>query len=171
VYGIVKQSGGFIQVTSEVTRGVISRCFSRLRNAIYLNKRENGEPAPRTRGTETVLLVENEEDVRQVIAGILARSGFQSSRLTIRERPSSSRRPRAGDRSPDQRYLDAAYQRIPALGAPSELKTGLKVILMSGYHDRIVEGRGEAGSDISFIAKPLDPEQFLITVRSVLDSR
>jgi len=172
VYGIVKQSGGFIQVTSEVNKGSDFSVFLPVTERDISEQKGERRAAPRTRGTETLLLVENEEDVRQVIAGILARSGY--SVLEADNPGEAILIAEAHGPGIDLLISDTLMQHISGIQLSErlrELKPGLKVILMSGYHDRIVEGRGEAGSDISFIAKPLDPEQFLITVRSVLDSR
>ena len=159
VYGIVKQSGGYIWVYSEVGRGTTFK--------IHLPRvEEKLEPveAPRRvvgrRGTETILLVEDEAAVRSLVCGVLEGGGYKvlvarngEDALVVSEQ----------HKGPIHLLLTDVV--MPEMGGP-ELAEHLRpyhremrVLYMSGYTDDAIVHHGVLGSSAAFLQKPFTPER------------
>jgi PAS domain S-box-containing protein len=170
VYGIVKQHNGFIHLESEVGRGTTFR--------IHFPPAPGGAPAaappagqPELRGgTETVLLAEDDEQVRTLVEEALRDLGYTVlSAGDGREAVDIFRR-RRGEIS--LAVLDMA---MPVMGgkeayeAIHAIAPGLKVLFMSGY---AAEGAGETFllvAGVPFLSKPFGPAELARKVRAVLD--
>lgn len=168
VYGIVKQNGGGVRVSSEPEQGTTVK--------VFIPRVEGGEltamDAPRSlRGDETVLLVEDEDGVRELLWKVLTEYGY-----TVLE----ARHGRdalsvtSGYGHPIQLMVTDVV--MPEMGAGQlvdELLTvrpELKVLYISGYTDDEVMRRGITRSDAAFIHKPFTSEELMRKVREVLDS-
>jgi PAS domain S-box-containing protein len=167
IYGIVKQNGGVVRVSSEPGMGTTVK--------VFFPRIESDEPAqPRTPppalGDETILLVEDEDGVRELMWKILTEHGY-----TVLE----ARHGR------DALSLAASYQQpihllltdvvMPEMGA-GELteqllveRPDLKMLYVSGYTNDEVVRRGVKQNDASFIQKPFSAEELMRKVREVLD--
>ena len=172
VYGIVKQSGGYIRVTSMVGKGTDFEVYLPITEKEITEPKRAKEPIARIRGTETVLLVEGEEDVRAVLSKLLIRSGY-----TVLEAQNPGEAILIAETYKSDIHLlisNIVMQHISGIKLSERLKKmkpGLRTLLMSGYPDRMEEERSCARTEIEFLPKPFHPDLFLIKVRSVLDNR
>jgi CheY-like chemotaxis protein len=169
VYGIVKQSSGFITVSSELGHGTEFRIYlpavPEMPNPILYS-----EPRPVPRGCETVLLVEDEPALQQKICEVLENVGYrvlaagdgaQGLRLALEEAR--------------QIHLLLTDVVMPNMSGPrlaERLRTtrpDTKTLYMSGYPD-MGEGSEALRSQPNFIQKPFTQEELLRRLREVLDS-
>jgi len=169
VYGIVQQSGGHIWVYSEPGQGTTFK--------IYLPRVD--EPAESLiefdfkdlRGSETILLVEDEEGVRGLIREILEMSGY-----SVLEAHSSDEATQICEQHGGPIHLlltDVVMPRIsgPALAEKLRgLRPNIRMLYMSGYTDRGIVEQGILDSRAAFIQKPLTKESLTRKLREVLDS-
>jgi signal transduction histidine kinase len=171
VHGIVKESNGYILVYSELDKGTTFK--------IYLPRIEEEAAAPPPRddigylpkGDETILLVEDEESVRNLTAHVLREQGY-----TVLEAANGIEALNvAGDHAAEKIHLLLTDVVMPQMGG-RELAERLKVIrpttkilFTSGYPDSTIIYQGLLDPDVDFIAKPLSPSTLARKVREVLD--
>lgn len=168
VYGIVKQSGGSIWVYSEVGRGTTFK--------IYLPRvdEQPAREAPRTardviRGTETVLVAEDEEMVRQLACEVLTTYGYKV--LPAANGGSAFLVCEKHEGRIDLLITDVVMPEMSGLELSARLrmlKPELKVLFMSGYTDNALIHQGMIEGE-NFIQKPFSPLGLVEKVRSVLD--
>ncbi len=170
VYGIVVQSGGYIWVDSESGKGTAFKiCFPRVDP-----EAESVAPPERSRqrieGSETILLVEDEQAVRTVATRVLRNQGYFVLPACNGEEALS-----LADQVSGAIDLVLTDVIMPDMAGPAmvhqihEKWPGIRVIYMSGYaqNDKI---RAEmADRDTSFLQKPFSADSLLLTVREVLD--
>ncbi|HEX8394451.1 MAG TPA: PAS domain S-box protein [Longimicrobium sp.] len=168
VYGIVRQSGGYVWVHSEVGVGSVFK--------IYLPTVAAAEPvrpvAERqvSRGSETILLVEDEDAVRMVARRALTRFGY-----TVVECRDGMEAIEMAERHRDRIALvlmDVVMPNLSGHAAATQLEqvlSGVPVIFMSGYTDDEVLRRGVLKSEALFLQKPFTPWALLEMVRATLD--
>jgi PAS domain S-box-containing protein len=171
VYGIVKQSGGEVTVTSAPGQGSTFRIFlPAVDRAVAAGV--NGSPAPeRKRGTETVLLAEDEAGLRKLIAGVLEGRGYTVlSAADVREALELCER----HSGPIHLFLTDVV--MPGMSGQdlatraSRLRPEIKVLYMSGHTDHAILEHGVLDSGIAFLPKPFTPEILLTKIREVLDA-
>ena len=170
VYGIVKQSGGNIWVYSEEGKGATFK--------IYLPIDETQDvPAGHyepvrgqwSRGTETVLLVEDAPMIRRLAREIMTRAGY-----TVIEAGDGDQAAQLAARLPriDVLLTDVVMPRLNGIELAEQLKTtsrDLRVLFMSGYTDTAIVRNGLLSDSATFLQKPFTPEELLRKLRVVID--
>jgi two-component system, cell cycle sensor histidine kinase and response regulator CckA len=172
VYGIVQQAGGGITVESLPGQGTLFMVFLPLATAAIADGAASGKPAEDRSapiGSETILLVEDEQIVRDFIAHAIRRLGY-----TVIAADSG---PGAIQSSQDHRGEVHALITDVILGEMSgpEVATAIRnqrpeiaVLFMSGYNDDALLNRGVMMQEIAFLAKPFSTEQLARKLRELL---
>ena len=171
VYGIIKQSGGGIMVSSRPGRGTTFKVYLPHveQKAEVIHTITESDELPR--GTETVLLVEDEEMVRQMVHEILQLSGYQvlvagngSEALLFCERHKSAIDLMITDVVMPQMSGRELAERFAAV------RPEVRVLYMSGYTDDAIVHHGVLDVGIPFLEKPFTPNALARKVREVLDT-
>jgi PAS domain S-box-containing protein len=172
VYGIVKQSGGHIQVASEPGVRTTFDVFLPRANAptAAADDAREGTPAARRRGTERVLVAEDEESIRVLIQRVLAAQGYavtlESDGAAAYERFSES------PEGFDLLITDVVMPRMDGrelADACQALRTELPVLFISGYAEDVLSARGVSERVTDFLAKPFTVAALLGKVREALE--
>jgi PAS domain S-box-containing protein len=171
VYGIVQQSGGHMIVASKPEQGTTITIYLP-RAAAGVTAAEPGLGEPTARGIETVLLVEDEEDVRGVAREMLALAGF-----TVLVAASADEAERICCDHPGPVHLlltDVVMPRVSGIELAARLRplrAAMRVLYMSGYTDDIVLRRGAFESGARLLPKPFTPDSLIRAVREALDGQ
>jgi len=171
VYGIVKQSGGNIWVYTEPGHGTTFKIyFPRIEKAPQAGKREEASGGS-FRGSETILLVEDEEMVRDFAYEVLGEMGY-----TVLEAGSGEEALRIceGHKGPIHLLLtDVVMPKMSGrelAGSCIRRHPGIKVMYMSGHTDNSVVQNGMLEAGMGFVQKPFTPLGLAKKVREVLDA-
>lgn len=170
-YGIVRQSGGFIEVTSEVGSG---SCFT-----IYLPRVEERVSVetkkPKLRedipgGTETVLIVEDEEIVRNLAAKVLERIGYR-----VFSAAGGQEALDLSENYPGTIDLVVTDVVMPGMNGRQVVerlrlaRPDIRVLYTSGYTEDVVVHHGVLDAGLHFIGKPYSPKSLATKIRAVLE--
>jgi two-component system, cell cycle sensor histidine kinase and response regulator CckA len=175
VYGIVKQTGGFIFCTSEVGKGTVFRIFlpRHIRNEAEQVEVKQVEQQPLTdlTGSATILLVEDEEAVRAFAARALTSRGY-----TVHEAASGAEALEIMEETDGEVDLVVSDVVMPEMDGPSLLRElrktqpDLKIIFVSGYAEDAFEKNLPENEKFSFLPKPFTLKQLATMVKDVLAS-
>jgi signal transduction histidine kinase/ActR/RegA family two-component response regulator len=171
VYGIVKQSGGNIWVYSEVGRGTTFKIYLPCVDSPIRESKVIAEDTFLHLGTETVLLVEDEERVRDMTKEILEESGYQ-----VLEAKHGQEALFIADQHPGTIHLMLSDVVMPQMSGRelaerlAPLRQDMKVLYMSGYTDDAIVHHGVLDEGMSFIEKPFTPNALARKVREILSA-
>lgn len=172
VYGVVKQSGGYIWVYSEVGHGTTFK--------IYLPRvvAEVDRTAPDTdsrdlaRGTETILFVEDEHSVRELVREYLCGNGY-----TVLEAPDGTEALKVTSAHDGPLHMLITDVVMPHLSGPElaakigALRPGVKVLFVSGYTDDTVFRHGVLEGGVAYLQKPFNLKALAQKIREVLSGQ
>jgi two-component system cell cycle sensor histidine kinase/response regulator CckA len=173
VYGIVKQTGGFITVDSEVGQGTSFNIYlPRLRTDALAAPAETAPATARdVTGQDTILLVEDEEAVRSFAARALRMRGYNVLEAGGGEEALEIVKS-------DQQIIHLVITDVvmPNMDGPTmvrhvkQLKPDLRVIFMSGYAEEAFRRNDQSSEDIHFLPKPFGLKQLAAKVKEVLSA-
>ena len=172
VYGVVKQSGGFIYVYSELRHGTTFKIYLPLvteeAEKIVSDKRQIGPPP----GTETILFVEDEESVRMLVRDFLRGNGYQVLEAADGEQALEVAAAHKG--AIHILITDVVMPRLSgrelAIRLVAERKD-VKVLYISGYTDDSVFRHGVLEGGVAFLQKPFNLRGLAQKIREVLDGK
>jgi CheY-like chemotaxis protein len=169
VYGIVKQAGGWIWVYSEPGKGSTFKLYF---------PRAGGAPEPLAtpdlaaetlRGTETVLVVEDQPQVRKLTLAMLESQGYR-----LLEAASGSEALSMSERYPEPIHLLITDVEMPGMTGRElatrlvALRPSLKTLYTSGYTANAIAHEGVLDAGVAYLPKPFSPVQLAAKVREVL---
>jgi two-component system cell cycle sensor histidine kinase/response regulator CckA len=169
VFGIVHQSGGTVWVYSEVGKGTTFKVFLPRVDA-DVDATRSAAPEATMHGTETILLVDDDEPVRLVARAILRKYGY-----SVIEASNAGEALLHAEAHPGAIHLLVTDVVMPQMSGPSlaqrlaASRPGMKVLCMSGYTDDSIVRHGVIEGSIAFLQKPVTPQALARKVRAVLD--
>jgi CheY-like chemotaxis protein len=169
VYGIVKQSGGFVWIDSELGRGTTVRIYLPPVGEPAAPQAEASAPALAAQGTGTVLLAEDEVTVRRLAVRVLRRGGYTV--LEAGDGEEALRLAQAHAGAIDLLVTDVVMPRVGGRVLASRVRSarpGVRVLYISGYNEEAVQHHGVLDPDTAFLGKPFTAEQLLTAVANAL---
>jgi signal transduction histidine kinase/CheY-like chemotaxis protein len=169
VYGIVKQSRGWITLFSEPGKGSSFK--------IYLPRLSNGFPTPQNAeadstqpgGSETVLVVEDQEEVRSYAAQVLEAHGY-----TVLAAPDGPSAITLAERHSGPIHILITDVVLPGMNGRqladrlTTLRPEMKVLYTSGYTQEVIAHHGVLDADVAYLAKPYTPEALAAKLRELI---
>jgi len=173
VYGIVKQSGGNIWVYSEQGLGTVFKVYlPRIDDATASTIANQSQETNAPRGTETILLVEDEDVVRGLTRKILMQAGYNV--LDANGGDEAIRLCRAHAGPIDLLLTDVVMPEVSGKEVADrllELRPSIRVLYMSGYTDEAIVQHGVLDANVKFIQKPFTWVGLTRKVREVLNRK
>jgi CheY-like chemotaxis protein len=170
VYGVVKQSNGYIAVESEKGKGAVFKIYlPRIEQPVTASSKSSPEPLT-IRGSETILLVEDAEPLRLLAQLFLKENGYQ-----VLAAADGSEAQQVAAQNPGPIHLLLTDVVMPGINgrvlaerlAPHH--PAMKVLYMSGYTDSFIAGHGVLEEGIHLLHKPFTEEVLVRKVRELLD--
>ncbi|MFI5118973.1 MAG: PAS domain S-box protein [Thermoanaerobaculia bacterium] len=172
VYGVVKQSGGHVTAYSEPGVGTTFKIYlPRVEDAPQMDRASSAHVAL-AGGTETVLVVEDEEAIRRLTCRALEAYGY-----TVLSAASAREAIRLCEEHAGEIHLILTDVVMPGMSgrelarSAAALRPLVKVLFMSGYTDNVIVHHGVLDAGTPFLQKPFTPRSLAQKVREVLDAR
>jgi CheY-like chemotaxis protein len=169
VYGIIEQSGGYVEVESEPGRGTTFRVWLPERTGPWAEPGAGAAGA--ADGTRTVLLVEDEDAVRGLARRVLERRGYRV--LEAASAPEALERAAAEDGVIDLLLTDVVMPGPSGRDLAErvlQIRPSTRVLYMSGYTEDEIIRRGVLGEGTAFLEKPFTPDALERKIREVLEA-
>jgi CheY-like chemotaxis protein len=170
VYGIVRQSGGQIQVTSRPGEGsTFTVYFPRIEERVSTGQAAPRLPEPAPGGSETVLVVEDEEAVRHLVCRVLRGKGYR-----VLEAPNAESALLLAGSTPAPIDLLVTDMVMPGMGGTTlaaeltAVRPALRVLFITGYAPEAVERRDQLPDASGLLEKPFSADQLARRVRQIL---
>jgi two-component system cell cycle sensor histidine kinase/response regulator CckA len=171
VHGIIRQSGGQVTVSSELGVGTVFQIYLPQQSVQKQSASPEVAAARSLRGSETILLVEDEPVLRNLATRILRAKGYTVLAAEHAAAAISLFEEHHGNI--DLLLTDVVMSKMSGLQVAEELTTrqpNLRVLFMSGYTDDAVIRHGVRLSEMAFLQKPFTPEGLTAKIRDVLDA-
>ena len=169
IYGIVQQSAGRIEVTSELGQGTTFHIYLPRVTTLQSAPSDASSPASIARGSGTVLVVEDQEAVRRYLRVVLENAGYRV--LQAANGPEALALTEQFSGVIDLLVTDLVLPHMNGRELAEKLKMarpGMKVLFTSGYAEETMGSRGIIASDLAYLPKPFDPEELRAKVREAL---
>ena len=172
-YGIIKQSGGHISIDSVPGHGTTFNLYLPQIEATAPNPGKVADPSELPKGSETILLVEEDPDLREMSAGLLRRLGYTV--LAVGNDAEAVRLILTGESRPvDLLLMEVGRVQPGGRSLPERLKDSepnLRIIHTTTHTEDTGESRGPARTGGDFLLKPFTPSALARKVRHVLDAK
>ncbi len=171
VYGIVRQSGGHVAVESAPDRGTRFHLYFPVAQTAAETLDEDRRPPEGLRGTETVLLVEDEEAVRALATQVLRGLGYEV--WQARNGAEALDLVRTSARPLSLLVTDVVMPQMSGaelVHRVREVHPGVRALFISGYSNEAIARDGVLGPRTAYLQKPFTPEDLAVRVRRLLDS-
>ncbi len=170
-YGVVKQHKGYIHVTSEIGKGTVFEILLPLVKATVTREIEPAQfEKPTPRGSETVLVAEDDRSLRRLAKTLLEEHGYRV--IEAEDGEDAVRKFRENQEQVRLLLLDIIMPRLDGRRAYEEIKKlqpNIKVLFASGYTEDLLSIKDILDQGLHFIQKPMSPQDLLMKVRTVLD--
>ena len=172
VYGIVKQSGGFIWVYSEVEHGATFKIYLPRVDVAPISQKAPEESSEAPGGSETILVVEDQPALLEMIREVLGELGY-----TVLSAHDGVTAMEVAHRHEAEIRLLLTDVVMPGMNGRqlaerlTSIRPGIQVLYMSGYSDGTVSDHGLLVGDVALIEKPFTPTALAQAVRKILNKR
>ncbi|MBI2586228.1 MAG: response regulator [Rhodospirillales bacterium] len=171
VYGFVKQSGGYIKIYSEPGEGTVIKMYLPQAKGDDASAAEPDAVEAAVGGPETILVVEDDPEVRQTTVALLEELSYQ-----VIEAPNGPSALKLLDRQPDIDLLLTDVIMPGGMRGPDlarevhKRRPNMKILYMSGYTEHTVLRDGMAEAEVPLLSKPFQKNELANKVRNVLDN-
>jgi PAS domain S-box-containing protein len=170
VYGIIKQSGGYIWAESQPGQGTTFTIYLPQAEEAGTASESSAVPASMRRGTETVLVVDDEEAVATTVGAILTKGGY-----TVLQARSAGDALLVSERHEGPVHLLLTDVVMPTMNGRelaerlTAARPEMRVLYMSGYADNVIVSHGVLAPEVELLQKPFASADLTLKVRAVLD--